>query len=483
MKLFMKGFTMRHVGGSLIVFWFLAGMAVAGNQEALTAGDNLSLSGTLEFDVGEFLKARTSRGGGSSAPSEAITVDHIWFGNAIATLNLASKPNDFFTVKSSFEFRQYSTMLPLTPGATRDPYFGTTYWNGFFIREGQGVFSLFNNESITTELAFGYMPYKYNPDVRNLGEFLFRSGTYPLFLINEFERPFARLLGLKSSTALDLDFLKVKTDLFGLVEHEIKPFNDVSLAAVGSINVMNCLEIGGGIDLAHFIPVDSRFTTLKEEQNSYFYDSVPVVTISDTSWSKDTGYYTYQGTKLMARASFDFLGLLLFAGIDCGEGSLVNEIFGPVGGKIYGEYAIIGLEKFPGGKNNPRGYMNVDERSPVMGGFTIPFWKILDVCAVEIERFPSYFPDSYWRPVINGYALPVKPIENSQYDSTAYKPRWNWSLYLKKQVTEHFGLVLKVGRDHQRWEMHPAQYPYYDFEAAMVKPDEWGWQGATVFSF
>ena len=117
-----------------------------------------------------------------------------------------------------------------------------------------------------------------------------------------------------------------------------------------------------------------------------------------------------------------------------------------------------------------------------MLGCTVPCWKILDVCAFEIERFPSYFPDNYGRIAINCYPLPVKPI-GDVYDSTVYKPRWNWSLYLKKQVTGHFGMVLKVGRDHQRWEFHPAQYNYYDFEAAMVKPDQWGWQAATVFSF
>jgi len=122
------------------------------------------------------------------------------------------------------------------------------------------------------------------------------------------------------------------------------------------------------------------------------------------------------------------------------------------------------------------------ERIPYMVGANIPLWKILDVCAVEFEYFPSYFPDNYWNPVINAYPLPVTP-QGEQYDSTVYKPRWNWSVYMKKQVTNNFGLVLKLGRDHTRWEMHPAQQNYYDFESAMVKPDEWGWQGSAVFSF
>lgn len=32
----------------------------------------------------------------------------------------------------------------------------------------------------------GYFPYKFNPDATNLGEFLFRTGTYPLYLISNF---------------------------------------------------------------------------------------------------------------------------------------------------------------------------------------------------------------------------------------------------------------------------------------------------------
>lgn len=471
----------RPLGGMLIVFWLFSGLTAAVDREEFSLYEKLSLSGMLEFDVGEFLKARTAGGGGTSLPREAIGVDHIWFGHAIATLNLVSKPYEFFTVKSSFEFRQYSTMLPLMPGAKRDPYFGTAYWNTFFLREGQGIFSLAGGETFGADIAFGYMPFKYNPDVRNLGEFLFRSGTYPLFLLNEFERPFARLLGLRAGATADLAFIDLKADLFGLIEHEMKPFNDLSLAAVGSATFLDIVELGGGINLAHVVPVDSRFTTLREDPNSYKFDSV--YDAANSTWSYDTGYYTYQGTKIMMRGAFDLMGVFKILGIERNDGSFVSELFGPLGGRAYGEFAIIGLEKFPADQqHNPRGYTDAAERSPWMAGVNIPFWKILDICAIELERFPSYFPDSYWRPVINAYPLPVKPA-GEEYDSTVYKPRWNWSLYLKKNFTEHFGMVLKVGRDHTRWEMHPAQYPYYDFESAMVKPDEWGWQGAAVIKF
>ncbi|MBN1127443.1 MAG: hypothetical protein JXA71_00550 [Chitinispirillaceae bacterium] len=483
---------MRLFGRGLAVLCFLTGMSIAGSEDAYKVNDNLSLSGTLEFSIAEFLKARTSGGGGTTAPREPITVDHIWYGHTIATLNLLNEPLDYFKVRTSFEFRQYATMLPLTPGARRDADFGTNYWNGFFIREGQGIFSLLDDDAVSLDVAFGYMPYKYNPEVRNLGEFLFRSGTYPLFLFNEFDRPYARLTGLRVGTAYTSSLVTAKADLFGLIEHEMKPFNDISVAAVGGFDLLKTLNIGGGINFAHLIPVDSRFISLKERDNSYFYDSVMIIKVDttdpanpwiDTSYRADTGYYTYQGIKLMARGSFDLLGLFQAFGITRGDESLVSQVFGPAGGKVYGEYAIIGLKNYPADfNNNPRGYTSVKERSPWMVGVNLPLWKILDVCAFEIERFPSHFPDNYWNPVIKAYPLPVD-LESTIYDSTVYVPRWNWSLYMKKAVTDHFSLVGKVGRDHQRWEMHPAQYPYYDFEPAMVKPDEWGWHVAAVISF
>ena len=480
MALISKRLSIVRTGGSLIVCLYLAGQSIAEDRDSSITNTKFSLGGTVEFDIGEFVKARTAGGGGTNAPREAIGVDHIWFGHSIATLNFNARPSDFFTVKSAFEFRQYATMLPMVPGAMRDPFFGSTYWNGFYIREGQGIFTFKNSESFNLDMAFGYMPYKYNPDVRNLGEFLFRSGTYPLYLINDFDRPYARLMGLRAGTSFSTGFIKGRADVFGLIEHEMKPFNDLSFAAVTSFNFFDCFEIGGGVDLAHLVPVDSRLTTPREEKNSYNYDSIFDQTRN--SWTFDTGYYTYQGTKLMLRGSLDFIGLLQGLGIKRSDKSLISELFGPSGGKVYGELGIIGVENYPASQNNRRGYVDIMERIPYMVGANIPLWKILDVCAVEFEYFPSYFPDNYWNPVINAYPLPVTP-QGEQYDSTVYKPRWNWSVYMKKQVTNNFGLVLKLGRDHTRWEMHPAQQNYYDFESAMVKPDEWGWQGSAVFSF
>ena len=45
-------------------------------------------------------------------------------------------------------------------------------------------------------ITLGYFPFKYNPDARNLGEYMFRSGTYPQYLITDFDFPMAKLFGM-----------------------------------------------------------------------------------------------------------------------------------------------------------------------------------------------------------------------------------------------------------------------------------------------
>ncbi|MBN1308618.1 MAG: hypothetical protein JXA18_11910 [Chitinispirillaceae bacterium] len=443
----------------------------------------LSLSGQIEFDMAEMLKARTSKGG-SSNTFESKTVDHIWYGHAGGMLNLRSRPMEWFEVRTGFEVRQYMTTLPLIREARYDPYFGQSYWNSFHMREAQGIVTFVNDEPVLFELAFGYMPYKYNPEVRDLGEFLFRSGTYPLYLLGEFDRPFARLTGLRTGLEVKNSVIDAKIDVFGLIERDIRPFNDISIAMIAGIDFLKMVNAGAGIDFSHLIPMDGRLTTIEEDKNQYVTDSSAVLdslTGDTLYWENDYDYYTFSGTKLMVRATLDPFGRLRG-----NDGTFIQEFLGESGGKIYGEFAVIGLKDYPGTTSdgyNPRGYLDIRERSPWMVGFTIPLWKIFDICALEVERFPSYFPDSYFRPVINGYPLPTAPQGGSVYDSTTYVPRWNWSLYLKKRLVRNFSLICQIGRNHQRWEYHPAQQSNYDFETAMVKPDEWGWRLVGRLSF
>lgn len=483
----MKGTIMRPIGTAITLLCFMANLATAEEYGDSESGKKLSISGRVEVETAEMVKARSSKGGGDNA-GQAVTVDHIWYGHTIGTINLSSNPLEYFTVRSSFEFRQYMTMYPVIPRTegnyVREPMFGQAYWNGFYIREFQGIFSLLKNERLAFDLALGYMPYKYNPEVRDMGEFLFRSGTYPLFLINEYNRPFARLTGLRAGFKYTGESVEAHIDVLAQVERELRPFNDVSLGAVAGVNVLKIVDIGGGIDFAHCIPLDSRFTSKKNADPLSFpyMDEARYIIYNSDSSVADTGYYTFTGTKLMLRATIDPLGM-----VRGDKESIVSKIFGENGGKIYGEYAIIGLKNYPASKNptyNPLGYRNIAERSPYMVGFNVPLWKILDECTIEFERWPSYYPDNYYMTTIIGGALPTNRNSNpGLYDSTVYVPRWLWSLNMKRRISENIALVCQMGRNHQRWEFHPAAGLFYDLEAAFVRPDEWGWHLSAVISF
>lgn len=466
-----KGTIMRLSGLAVVFGCLMTFQATAGTTEdtAVSHG-KIVVSGKLEFETAEMLKARTSVGN-TSNPGPGQTVSHIWFGHTIGTLNLESRPLEKFSIRLSFEFRQYMTMLPLSKDIVRDAYFGNTYWTGFYIREGQGIYSFIDNGPLSLDMAFGYMPYKYNDEARDLGEFLFRSGTYPLFVLGEFDRPFARLTGLRTSFNYGNDLLKFKCDVLGLIEREMRPLNDLSLAVLAKVNFMKMVELGGGVDFARCVPMDIRIDKPRVDQNSY-------MVYNSDSTRIDTGYYSFKGTKVMAHATIDPFGMVR------GTNSLLRSIVGKNGGKIYGEYAIIGLKNYPSGPKNPVGYKDITQRSPYMFGFNIPAWKIMDVCALEFERFPGYSPDNYFRTVINGNPVPIDRTQMGvHYDSSVYVPRWNWSLYMKKQMVKNFSVVCQLGRDHQRWEMNPSEAVFNDFEAAMVKPDEWGWHLMGVFNF
>ena len=67
-------------------------------------------------------------------------------------------------------------------------------------------------DSLTVEL--GYYPFKYNPQSTNLGEYLFRSGTYPGWLVTGFEHSIDRpkLEGVHVSHAIG-STVRLKQDL------------------------------------------------------------------------------------------------------------------------------------------------------------------------------------------------------------------------------------------------------------------------------
>jgi len=346
----------------------------------------------------------------------------------------------------------------------------------FIITEANAAYSFGDVNSPYLSITAGLFPYKYNPQARNLGEYLFRSGTYPAYLINNFDRVYARLTGFKLSS--DLLAGKLHQDLIFNIETEIPPFYDGSLSYLLDYNPSKIISLGAGISFAHLASVDERVTTPKDEPKN-IYNSTP----------GDTGYYTFRGTKLMANLCFD--PKAIFNASQNGTG-----IFGEEDFKIYGEALILGLENYPANDSidpmtgsrtpgkNTWGYDDVLKKMPVIFGFNFPTFKILNVLSLEFEWYGCEYPNSYKNRLGPGksssYPVPDDPARiQVNYAAT---DNWKWSVYAKRTfLNDHLGCVLQVARDHIR--NITLVNESYDYEEVLSRPDQFWWMAKIFAAF
>ena len=299
---------------------------------------------------------------------------------------------------------------------------GTTSTSSYaFPREGQGIYTFGDNENAPFQIALGYFPFKYNPQASNMGEYLFRTGTYPPFIINDFDNCEARLLGLRVSSTL---LGSLHQDLLFTSETYYAPLGDYSLSYLVGYKVKKIVAVGGGICLSRLIPLDPNQTTPLDTTNKVFdKDGKPVVENGDTL------HYPFKGIKLMARASFDPKQILP---------ADFSRLLGEEDGKLYFEAAILGLA------NYGAIFDDILKRSPCMIGFNIPAFKALDVLSLEMEYFNFNY-DKFRFP--SGQS----PIENLSQDQWVMQNMFHWSLFAQKSVAKGLSIRGLMGKDHYRY--------------------------------
>lgn len=270
---------------------------------------------------------------------------------------------------------------------------------------------------------FGYFPVKYNPEAMNLGEYLFRSNAYPSLLISGFEiADKVKLAGINTGYHSHTSAGTYKVDLYLNTETESYPTFDLSLSAlVGFSTPKSFLDMSLGASFYHFVSFDRERTTPAEKKNEY---GESVYNIKNTSFidsSGDTTDYTFRGIKAVARAAFDpkvFFKSTLFG---------INDF------KLYAEAAILGIKDYPGW------YKKIYERMPIMMGFNLPAFKLLDVLSVEAEYFPSPYRNSYqfiWKgncPV--PFFTTMQEINYYSDWKRKTDDDWKWSVYASKKIS------------------------------------------------
>jgi hypothetical protein len=301
-----------------------------------------------------------------------------------------------------------------------------------FITESRMTYFRGDKADPSLSVTFGNFNYDYNPDIKNLGLYLFRGTVYPGFLQSGFLDPAvdntkADILGLK----LHQTFGKLGYDVIFANEREYPPTFDWSLGSVAKYRPIRGLEFGAGVNLYRILSANSELTTPSSAEfrskdsilaaggNAHAYDHyftdgrIDTLKAADGSVVMDsatgkpmmrytpTVEYTHRGVKLMAMASYDpkpALGL--------------SEALGPDDLKIYGEASVIGVQ------NYGSVYNDISQRIPVMFGINLPTFRLLDVVSLEVEWYGARYRNNLSKlddRKYSGLPSPV-PVSYKTYD-------------------------------------------------------------------
>jgi hypothetical protein len=390
-----------------------------------------------------------------------------WIQQSLLHLGLDALYSKKLRIKIGIEGRMWFSLPDQSKGTSGQAYALYDKTFSYSIYEACGTY-LFNNvfNNFSLSITAGLFRYKYNPDVRNLGEYLFRSLAYPAVLINYFDQTDTRLAGVKISADMPLadDFLKLHGDLMFTFETELYPFFDATPSFIGNCGIGNILDVGLGVSLYHLFPMNDSVTRPQISPRSMYLLK-----------NGNANYYTYAGTKLMARISFDPKGILRqYIGAD-----RMASLFGNEDLKIYSEAAVLGLEKYPAnytvaGDDNRWGYDTLSHKIPVVMGFNVPGFKVLDLVSLEVEWYGCTYPMNLYDAVRKGN-YNAYPIPSNFYGMPASwytSDNWKWSVYARKMLANnHCSIILQIARDHMRFQ-HLLDEPKV-YEEALVRPNNW----------
>ena len=489
---------MRNYGlwiAGIALISFFGALQIAGAEE----GDSTALAQTASTGKGHSASQVQAAGAEKSSSAAPIQFSGFWSietGQMANYMFLQHQIAHQDLLRTYFNFgisKQLTPNLRINAFAEGKLYYDTfdkqyiygvesfvmpTMWYSFYFDQMDAVYTFGDAASPPLQLTLGYFPFKYNPDVRDLGEYLYRSGTYPAFIINNFDYAQARLAGLKVTSNLGM----LHQDLLLTMSTDYPPFFDLNAGYIVSCDFAKILQLGAGGMYQSLIPANSNLTTPRDENNNGYLLN-PVYNDTTGTYSGTIAYYTYAGLKLMARFSFDPKRLFNTSTDDFG-------ILGQEDLKIYGEGAILGVENYPASKistnPNPWGYDTLLHKIPLMAGFNIPTFKLLDVLTAEVEWYGCTYPNNdQYKGEQEPFPVPVSPSANSGVGVSAFNyavtDNWKWAVYAKKSFKCGAYLVGQVARDHIRNET--PLMSTVDREEALRALQAWFWEIKVGYQF
>jgi len=341
--------------------------------------------------------------------------------------------------------------------------------NSFWVSKGEGIYTFGDTTNTSLQIEAGYFPYKYNQEVRNLGEYLFRTYCYPPIMLNLFDRTFTELMGLRVGNTIGGFF---HHDL--IINSEIKqyPFYDFSFSYLFDICnppfafMRKFITFGGGIQFYRAIPVREDLTNRHDNKDLNLISRDTVArrynpATQDTQYVLDEKWMDFAGTKVMARATLDVKGFFP---------EEVANVFGKEDLKLYWELAVLGWQDYP------KFFEDRSQRTPFTVGFNIPTCKILDIFNFEIEYLKSPYMNSTYEPIFS-----LVPLQYT--DTTTKHENLKWSIYIKKSIGKRMSLMAQVANDHLIPKSGHDDPTIQDYHDVTLRHGDWWWNFRARFDF
>jgi hypothetical protein len=421
--------------GTLCVF--------AENNSSEEEESNVTIKGSGSIMFGQIAKGH-SHGKASDWP-----LDHHWQSFYAGRIDAISKPKDcdWFTAKIGLEIGSAFPVLRET-NIMKD-IFKTQQRP--FLPQAVGIFD-FDINNISCLIESGMMEYTFNPDVKNLGNYMYRSTAYPLNLRTKLDYIYSNLMGIRAQAGFINNQVKVGMIMNSIID--APPFFDMNLGFYASYtNGNKLIDAAFGLVFERVIAIDDSITDCKKLKNR----------LGDST-------ATMRGTKIIGRATFDIKQLL---------GN--NSIFGPNDAKIYAEGAILGLKDpdFYNYQANPiYPKTSLLNRIPLMLGINIPTFKILDHLSVELEYCNYPYPFDWWGSLNSPSPKPDFPSGSTLKDTTwrdiyLHKDNLKWTFYLKKSIS-NFDIIAMAANDHILYETYQAESHTFT-EHSLRGEKNWHW--------
>jgi len=487
-------FACRITAASLLAataFLFFSGTAVVAGGDS--SGIVFDPHGLLAYDAGQIIKGYSS--------ARNIEINHSWQQKLLMQITFTATIRERLRIILSPE-------LAVTASYLEWPAYDETHLPGYQIypNHAEGIFRFEKSEHPVLEIGAGIFPLKYNPDVRNLGEYLFRSGPNGIYKMGNFDFAFARLMGIRLGSTL---WESLHQDLLLYSEYnDIITLQDYSLAYLADYSFHGLFDVGVGAVAHNLLSVDKNRTTPKTDDNKYrVADTLEGGQIVVT----DSGYFSYAGEKLMIRGSVNPAKILPWKMLK------ENDL------KLYGEIDLLGVRDYP------VIFTDFKKRMVYSAGFNIPTYPLisyealtalqmaalykpwtkkvqvpasiasvvttaalggatwavrhffgqdfsLDLLALELSWDHSDYPNNYYYLYDGSQGHLPQP-----FPALTHLEKWCWSIYAVKQLTRGFELHAQIARDRMRPVILSTHY--VEHEEVLQRSDDWHWDVRVMYSF